>query len=1423
MNNDAHNEQEKVQAIVKSEITAQQGGQIHIENNQTAHTINNIQSIPLVANQLPTIWGSPSLDNNQFFKTKDVEQVAAAFKNDNVTNIVSLVGLGGVGKTELARHYFYNNKKPYTSIIWFAANTRQDLELEYRNLAKALKLITEEEDPKIILRKIFNYLAEHPGWLLVLDNADTPREILSLIPPRGGDVLITSRQLLDKVNNIKIDTLPDEEAIHLYQHLTQEQNIDIVKKLAVENLGGLPLAIAQAAAYVNSVKNVDTRAYLDLFTQFQNELLSTNKLPTTSEDEQEQKNRLTVATTWNLSLSAINNEYDAAKKTNHAIDILNICAYLANKNIPTTLVENILNDFYRNKFNVLLLNDAIGELCKHSLIQIDKGFIHIHKLVHDVMKLQQPDKKIWFLPVAEKLAKIFMFKTYHADEISANLLLLPHCEEFAKHTPTDGAVDLTSSIKLNMANAYMLLNDDEMAKKILKEDLESRGINLATLDSCPFDRNNSTNTMMLKLMDKLGQIFLSLYKKSKSLDAFENSLLLLKKAKDGNSKIYGENSSQVAVSLCHLTLLIKEVDKLDCCIEILKLLDQQFPEFKIKIHVETEVNRMFSRDGRDLISLETALASEAFNNKARMFASRQINESTKRYENNVLSLVDQAIKTITAEDNNYEVFVVVRTLANTLSDYDSSKSILLQSALKLGLLIYGENSLIIAETKVYLAKCTSVTIKSIAYYLDALKTTFDILTQKSHNLVYAILTGLENSSRQLSRTSEAYVQWNDSNSEHQAILHILYEYLGNSDAQLYIPSCLILSRLHSAGLIKILSEDKLLQEKIINQLDFINASFSEELAEFFIKSAISNPKLIEIFIKNLGVYLNNGNPAGMLIQLGCDVSTIELLISQLKNIKSKNNEYHTVLSKMKSLTSEKIELCQLLIAQITNTPSLMMLAIVDVIIDADKSFSYKESIVEQILINLFSKNIGLEYIADRQLSKLNYDPVFLASKFKETVKFDNTTDIVMQHYKSESKVKKKFLLDLLTSSSKLDELMANLNNISMLVAQAIVNVIIDIDKAAFYRESITGPILKNLFSGNDDNENIATQQLDKLKYEYDFLVKKSKEIINLAEPTSALENYYKSKSILKKKILIDLLISANEFRDEFFIKIFHGLLGTKQNINTDSLKILSALAQEGRLNTLSNHPQDWNTMQGQQFALSWLLKHDVHNDELGSIILALMRDKNPEVKKNAVDSLLLFNRPNRDMIITVFNQLRNFRYEALQVDKLDFDLSQKILINWNDKNKYVTIIILKSLSKSKIGQILDFRFAIAAILIDFLKKDKILLNFLIQLLEKMHAQKYPELIAKVKNIATLNTQDANDLINDLAKSNLGTCYKMVIIEYSMILDPEIRQLIQKFHPNTAGSSSNSQHIIINSTKSTDNSNQDIPAANVASEVNKKFD
>lgn len=268
-----------------------------------------------------------------------------------------LSGMGGVGKTSIARAYAQCHLDDYGIVWWVRSEDPAAVDAEYRALLEILLPPGESTRTTDARTVAFGLLAEQERpWLLVLDNVPNTEVVL---PPTGnGHVLITS-QATGWPELMTVLPLADDAAVELLTDRSGDDDRASAKALAAE-LGGLPLALIQAAGFVRASALTLAR-YLGLYRERQAELL-TQARPADYPH--------TVATTWRLAVDRL---------TEPARDMLNVLAFCAPDAVPVHLLFAGVDEFDRHR--------AIGELTAYGLVTpAEPDTISVHRLVQAVTR-----------------------------------------------------------------------------------------------------------------------------------------------------------------------------------------------------------------------------------------------------------------------------------------------------------------------------------------------------------------------------------------------------------------------------------------------------------------------------------------------------------------------------------------------------------------------------------------------------------------------------------------------------------------------------------------------------------------------------------------------------------------------------------------------------------------------------------------------------------------------------------------------------------------------------------------------------------------------------------------------------------------------------------------------------------------------------
>ncbi|MEU8242403.1 tetratricopeptide repeat protein [Actinoplanes missouriensis] len=388
----------------------------------------------------------------------DIAQFVA--KNDGP---IVLTGMAGVGKTQIAARYAARHRPEFEIGWWVPADTRVAMIASLAQLADRLRV--GDEDQEEAARKALRSLEARGRWLLVFDNVTEERDLTGLVPAGAGQVLMTSRdpnqQRLGTV--LEVPTFDDATAVRFLVDRTGSTDREAAAELAAE-LGGLPLALEQAAAYCTS--SVVTLAdYLPRYREDHDHLLRMG-LP---------DDRLTAGATLALAIR------QAAHRDRAAIQLLRLCSFLASSTgIPRWLYDShpelLPSPLGATAAKRLDLDRAITVLVTLSLVQREGWMLRIHPVVQDVTRdqLSEDDRggtlhralqgwrplsgshgrERWILLAAEVIGAALPADPADAAGWDRWVVALPHALRVLRHA--DGIVAAPTAALRQRIGAYLL-------------------------------------------------------------------------------------------------------------------------------------------------------------------------------------------------------------------------------------------------------------------------------------------------------------------------------------------------------------------------------------------------------------------------------------------------------------------------------------------------------------------------------------------------------------------------------------------------------------------------------------------------------------------------------------------------------------------------------------------------------------------------------------------------------------------------------------------------------------------------------------------------------------------------------------------------------------------------------------------------------
>lgn len=337
----------------------------------------------------------------------------------------ALCGLGGIGKTEIAIEYIYRYSELYHTIVWLHAQEPTVLASDFAAIATMLDLpgLAWENNQETLINAVLKWL-DHPiitKWLLVFDNVNDLATIAKYIPQQcHGHIIITTQNQItigDYADKIAVEPMEAKEGAKLIltraeiKVPTPTQKAE-AQKLS-ETLGGLPLVLSQAGAYIVR-RGRDIAGYHKLY-QERHAVLHREPEPTLVDKEQYP---YTVDTTWSLAFNRVQEANPSAA------ELLNFFAFLNPDNIYEEIItENSsrLGELLQPLIiNPIALDKAIEELRTYSLIDVDhtaetRSF-RLHRLVQIVIKdkMREDNQRAWANRTVEAVNYIFPDGTVEA-------------------------------------------------------------------------------------------------------------------------------------------------------------------------------------------------------------------------------------------------------------------------------------------------------------------------------------------------------------------------------------------------------------------------------------------------------------------------------------------------------------------------------------------------------------------------------------------------------------------------------------------------------------------------------------------------------------------------------------------------------------------------------------------------------------------------------------------------------------------------------------------------------------------------------------------------------------------------------------------------------------------------------------------------
>ncbi|MFK0104005.1 FxSxx-COOH system tetratricopeptide repeat protein [Streptomyces sp. NPDC091217] len=383
---------------------------------------------------LPEVWGGVPRRNTRFTGREPVLNDAYHLLqgSDSGAGVLTLHGMPGVGKTQLAAEYVYRFGSEYDVVWWVNSESRVTYRRVLAELSAKLGLSTGDEYGER-LRAVRDSLRRgnpFSRWLLILDGADEPDQIWDLVPTGPGHVIITSRNPEWGEHNsrlLEVKVYDRDESVAFIRRRAPRLSDEDADQLAAA-LEDLPLLLDQTAGWLND-SDLSVEDYIALL-----EDGADPDVVKVSADFP-----LAFQTAWAILLNKLR------ETVPESVDLLRLCTFFAPGFIPVRMLREMPHDDVPEQLtglldDPLLWNRAINQLRQYSVVRLESHeagseeaassgeSVYLHRMVHQIVGKDMPeaDRKEFIDVVRQALAAADPGRPTDTRFWSAYAQIVPH-------------------------------------------------------------------------------------------------------------------------------------------------------------------------------------------------------------------------------------------------------------------------------------------------------------------------------------------------------------------------------------------------------------------------------------------------------------------------------------------------------------------------------------------------------------------------------------------------------------------------------------------------------------------------------------------------------------------------------------------------------------------------------------------------------------------------------------------------------------------------------------------------------------------------------------------------------------------------------------------------------------------------------------
>ncbi|MBT2524665.1 tetratricopeptide repeat protein [Streptomyces sp. ISL-99] len=342
-------------------------------------------------NTPPEIWGEVPRRNGRFTGRDDLltELQSRLTEAERGNSACTLLGMSGIGKTQIAAEYAHRFSTDYDVIWWVNSDDRNIQRDRFGELAAELVLHSGSEPGERIraVRDALRRGEPYSRWLVIFDGWDDTEGANVLLPHGPGHTIVTSRNRGwgDHTDVLEVPSFDRAEStaylMRRAPHITSAQADEVAAEFS-----DVPLPLVQAASWLGESR-MEVPEYLRMVRE--------GRLSAVDEPVGDGFPHSSL-TSWSILINRLR------RTQPQAVEVLSLCASFAPGRIPLGLARaypqaDLPEDLRWMSTDLPAWTRALDTLVNYSVLTREsrgpvntemgphQETVHMHRLVHDIV------------------------------------------------------------------------------------------------------------------------------------------------------------------------------------------------------------------------------------------------------------------------------------------------------------------------------------------------------------------------------------------------------------------------------------------------------------------------------------------------------------------------------------------------------------------------------------------------------------------------------------------------------------------------------------------------------------------------------------------------------------------------------------------------------------------------------------------------------------------------------------------------------------------------------------------------------------------------------------------------------------------------------------------------------------------------------